>query len=122
MYVLSSQIRLRPQLLQQADPQPSPHTQLGLPRQSSHASPRGTVNSFRQARVADVLDDFRTLQYYISAAPADPPSMEDYYTDGWATLRQCAAEGQNILACAADTSVPSSKGGPGEQEKAELQQ
>lgn len=88
-----------------------------------HISAEGrTVNSFRQARVADVLDDFRTLQYYISATPADPPSMEDYYTDGWATLRQCAADGQNILACAADTSVPSSKGGPGEQEKAELQQ
>ncbi|KAL2111996.1 hypothetical protein VUR80DRAFT_8771 [Thermomyces stellatus] len=80
------------------------------------------LNSFRQARVADVLDDFRTLQYYISATPADPPSMEDYYTEGWATLRQCAADGRHILACAADTSVPSSEGGPAEQEKAELQQ
>lgn len=48
--------------------------------------------------------------------------MEDYYTEGWAALRQCATDGQHILACAADTRVPSARGGPGEQEKAELQQ
>lgn len=99
-----------------------PHAPLPETPRELTISAAQTVNSFRQARVADVLDDFRTLQYYISAAPADPPSMEDYYTDGWAALRQCAADGQHILACAADTTVPSSKAGPGEQEKAELQQ
>jgi len=80
------------------------------------------VNEYRQIRVADVLADFRTLQYYIASAPVDPDNMEDYYTEGWAALRQCAIDGQHILNCAADTSVPNVGGGPEEQEKAELQQ
>lgn len=79
------------------------------------------VNPYRQNRVAEILSDFRTLQYYIAAAPVDPDNMEDYYTEGWAALRQCALDGQNILNCAADTSVPQ-RGSTEEQEKAELQQ
>ncbi|GKT45041.1 uncharacterized protein ColSpa_05222 [Colletotrichum spaethianum] len=73
-------------------------------------------------RVAEILSDFRTLQYYIAAAPTDPANMEDYYTEGWAALRQCALDGQHVLNCAADTSVPQVSGGPLEQEKAELKQ
>lgn len=80
------------------------------------------LNEYRQTRVAEILEDFRTLQYYIAAAPVNPDNMEDYYTEGWAALRQCAIDGQHILNCAADTSVPNAKGGPEEQEKAELQQ
>ena len=68
-----------------------------------------------------MLSDFRTLQYYIAAAPTEPPNMEDYYSEGWAALRQCALDGQHILNCAADTSVPQASG-PDEQEKAELRQ
>lgn len=48
--------------------------------------------------------------------------MEDYYTEGWAALRQCAIDGQHILNCGADTSVPQVRGGPDEQDKAELLQ
>ncbi|CAI4215414.1 unnamed protein product [Parascedosporium putredinis] len=80
------------------------------------------LNEYRQIRVADMLADFRSLQYYIAAAPVDPDNMEDYYTEGWAALRQCAIDGQHILNCAADTSVPNARGGREEQEKAELQQ
>lgn len=80
------------------------------------------VNAYRTARVAEVLSDFRTLQYYIAAAPTDPDNMDDYYTEGWAALRQCALDGQHILNCGADTSVPEARGGPDEQAKAELQQ
>ena len=79
------------------------------------------VNAYRTSRVADVLSDFRTLQYYITAVPADPPNSEDYYTEGWAALRQCALDGQHILQCAADTSVPSGRSEE-EQRKAELKQ
>ncbi|CAI0654174.1 unnamed protein product [Colletotrichum noveboracense] len=79
-------------------------------------------NEYRTIRVAKVLSDFRTLQYYIAAAPTDPPNMEDYYTEGWAALRQCSLDGQHVLNCAADTSVPQASGGPLEQEKAELKQ
>ncbi|KAL0942671.1 uncharacterized protein CTRU02_200557 [Colletotrichum truncatum] len=80
------------------------------------------LNEHRAMRVGEVLSDFRTLQYYIAAAPTDPTNMNDYYTEGWAALRQCALDGQHILNCAADTSVPQVSGGPLEQEKAELKQ
>ncbi|KAK0653008.1 hypothetical protein B0T16DRAFT_455322 [Cercophora newfieldiana] len=80
------------------------------------------LNEYRTARVAEILADFRTLQYYIAAAPVDPPNMDDYYTEGWAALRQCAIDGQHILNCAADVSVPRTSGGPDEQAKAELKQ
>ncbi|KAF4981295.1 hypothetical protein FZEAL_2872 [Fusarium zealandicum] len=74
------------------------------------------------SRVADVLSDFRTLQYYITAAPIDPEDTSEYYTEGWAALRQCALDGQHILECAADTSVPNPPGGEEEQFKAQLKQ
>ena len=79
------------------------------------------VNGYRTARVAEVLEDFRTLQYYIAAAPTEPPNADDHYTEGWAALRQCAIDGQRILECAADTRVPSADGEE-EQYKAELKQ
>ncbi|KAL7814074.1 hypothetical protein V8C26DRAFT_430001 [Trichoderma gracile] len=80
------------------------------------------VNECRTARVAEVLSDFRTLQYYIAAGPVEPENEEDYYTEGWALLRQCTVDGQYILDVAADTRVPAAQGGEEEQAKAELQQ
>ncbi|KAL1902724.1 hypothetical protein Sste5346_001167 [Sporothrix stenoceras] len=80
------------------------------------------LNDYRRARVAEVLADFTTLQFYIAAAPVDPPIQEDYYTEGWRALRQCAVDGQHILNTGADTHVPITKGGHEEQSKAELQQ
>lgn len=80
------------------------------------------VNDFRTVRVAEVLSDFQSIQYFIAAAPVDPPNMNDYYTEGWAALRQCNLDGQRILNCGADTSVPETSGGPDEQAKAELKQ
>lgn len=79
------------------------------------------MNDYRRVRVAEVLSDFRTLQYHIAAAPTEPPNVEDYYTEGWAALRQCALDGLHILECGADTSVPE-EDGEAEQEKAELKQ
>lgn len=83
---------------------------------------RTIVNDQRAARVADLISDFRNLQYYIAAAPVESPDQHDYYTEGWRALRQCSIDGQHILNCAADTRVPSVRGGPEEQDKAELQQ
>ncbi|KAM0339989.1 hypothetical protein ACHAPU_010706 [Fusarium lateritium] len=80
------------------------------------------LNEFRTVRVAEVLSDFRTLQYYIAAAPVDPQDTSEYYTEGWAALRQCSLDGQHILECGADTSVPNPPGGEHEQMKAELKQ
>lgn len=82
-----------------------------------------TVNDQRTARVADLLSDFRTLQIYIAAVAVDPVHQDDYYTEGYAALRQCSIDGQHILNCAAETRVPRVRGGgPEEQAKAELQQ
>lgn len=70
--------------------------------------------------MAEVLADFQSIQYYIASAPVDPINMDDYYTEGWSTLRQCNLDGQRILNCGADTRVPEASGGPDEQAKAEL--
>lgn len=83
---------------------------------------QSTVNDERTARVADLLSDFRTLQYYIASVQVDPSHTDDYYTEGYAALRQCSIDGQHILNCAAETRVPRVRGGPEEQAKAELQQ
>lgn len=83
---------------------------------------RASVNYQRSARVADLLSDFRNLQLYIAEVPVDPENQDDYYTEGWAALRQCSIDGQHILNCAAETRVPRVRGGPEEQDKAELQQ
>lgn len=80
------------------------------------------LNEYRTVRVAEVLSDFRELQYYITAAPTVPPHNEDYHTEGWAALRQCALDGEHILNCAADVTVPRARGGEEEQVKAELKQ
>ncbi|KAI0151271.1 hypothetical protein BJ166DRAFT_386744 [Pestalotiopsis sp. NC0098] len=92
------------------------------PIPQSPALTTAAVNEFRTARAAEILSDFRTLQYYIAAVPSEPPNVEDYYTEGWAALRQCSLDGQHILNCAADTSVPETTGGEEEQMKAELKQ
>jgi hypothetical protein len=96
---------------------------LGVPRLTWRLPPSlALVNEYRTARVAEVLSDFRTLQYYIAAAPVNPDNMDDYYTEGWAALRQCALDGQHILNCGADITVPQTTGGAEEQAKAELKQ
>ncbi|KAF4122673.1 hypothetical protein GMORB2_6980, partial [Geosmithia morbida] len=73
-------------------------------------------------RVTELIHEFHTIQHSIAAVPTEPPDSEDYYTEGWTTLRQCAIDGQNILDCAADTTVPTPGGGEEEQRKAELKQ
>lgn len=80
------------------------------------------VNDCRTARVAELLTDFQSLQRHIATAPAEPANLDDYYTEGWAALHECAANGRHILECAADTTVPVAQGGAQEQTKAELKQ
>lgn len=74
------------------------------------------------ARVAELLCDFTELQYIITSVPVDPDNSEEYYTEGWAAMRQCMLDGQHILDTGADTTVPGASGGSAEQEKAELKQ
>ncbi|OBT61957.1 hypothetical protein VE03_08659 [Pseudogymnoascus sp. 23342-1-I1] len=79
-------------------------------------------NNARATRVADLLSDFRALQHSIASVTCDPPHPDDFYTEGYAALRQCSVDGQHVLNVAADTRVPTGRGGQAEQEKAELTQ
>ncbi|ELR02821.1 hypothetical protein VC83_08281 [Pseudogymnoascus destructans] len=79
-------------------------------------------NDARATRVADLLSDFRALQHSIASVSSDPPHPDDFYTEGYAALRQCSMDGQHVLNVAADTRVPTGRGGQAEQEKAELRQ
>jgi hypothetical protein len=69
-------------------------------------------------RVAEIMSDFRNLQYYIAQIRATP-TAEEYYLEGYTLLRQCAADAQAILSApfAAATTSP---GGNPEREKAQL--
>lgn len=79
-------------------------------------------NEYRQVRVGELLVDFKGLHDMIAETPDTPEDMNDYYTEGWAVLRQCSLDGYHILNCGADTSVPRVRGGQEEQDKAELLQ
>ena len=68
------------------------------------------VNDARAMRVAEVMNDFRTLQYHIAQYQAVPPP-EQYHDIGYEALRQCIAEAQAVLSAHYDTGslqIPSS--------------
>lgn len=75
------------------------------------------VNHARAIRVAEIMTDFRNLQHYVAQVRASP-EPEEYYLEGFAVLRHCAAEAQAVLS-APFSATPSPDGDP-EQEKAQL--
>lgn len=78
------------------------------------------VNDARALRVAEIMNDFRTLQYHISQQKTTP-SSEDYHKEGYALMRQCAAEAQTLLSSQYNPGTSQNAGGGGEKEKAQLQ-
>ena len=78
------------------------------------------VNEARAMRVAEVMNDFRTLQYYIAQFDADS-SDEDYYEEGYEVLRECISQALVVLAALYDTSTLQSSGSGGEPERRQLQ-
>ncbi|KAF2249987.1 hypothetical protein BU26DRAFT_530508 [Trematosphaeria pertusa] len=76
------------------------------------------LNDARAIRVAEIMSDFRNLQYYLSQLRATP-TAEEYYLEGYSLLRQCTSEAQAILQSpfAASSSGP---GGDTEREKQQL--
>ncbi|KAI9709210.1 MAG: hypothetical protein M1812_007733 [Candelaria pacifica] len=78
------------------------------------------VNDARALRVAELMNDYRNLQHYITQCRANP-TMDDYYEQGYAVLRQCEGEAQAILLTSFADSGPQSTSGNLEQEKAQLQ-
>jgi len=79
------------------------------------------VNDFRAVRIAEIMNDFRTLQYYISQTKANPTRQEEYYEEGYVVLRQCVADGQAVLSSNFSAGDPVASGASGEREKAQLQ-
>jgi len=71
-------------------------------------------------RVAEIMNDFRTLQIHISRMRPQP-SADEYWEEGYTVLRQCAAEAQAILATHFNPGVLGSSLNGGEQEKRQLQ-
>lgn len=79
----------------------------------------GTVNNARAMRVAEIMNDFRNLQYYLSNIQVTP-SAQDYYLEGYVMLRSCVAEAQGVLASPYSYTSQHPQGDP-EAEKVQLQ-
>ena len=77
------------------------------------------VNDVRALRVAEIVQDFRALQQQLSEVRAIPPP-DEYYTQGYALLRDCISEGHEILQRVFPTTPDSPEGDP-EQERQHLQ-
>lgn len=98
---------------------------LSLPsyQQASSTDAALQVNEARALRVAEIMNDFRTLQFHISQHQIDAPSQDEYWEEGYVVARQCAAEAQAILATHFNPGlvVQGSDNGDGEQERLQLQ-
>ncbi|KAE9988786.1 hypothetical protein EG328_007390 [Venturia inaequalis] len=77
-------------------------------------------NDARAMRVAEIMADFRNLQYYIAQIQANPPP-EDYYLEGYTLLRACVTEGRAILASPYAYGAATHPQGEPEAEKSQLQ-
>jgi hypothetical protein len=78
------------------------------------------VNEARAMRVAEIMNDFRNLQHYIAQIKANP-SPEEYYEEGYAILRQCAADAQAVLTAHYDSGLLQVPTNNGECERLQLQ-
>jgi hypothetical protein len=70
-------------------------------------------------RIAEIMSDFRNLQYYIAQIQANPPP-EDYYLEGYTLLRSVITEAQAVLASPYSSGSGSHPQGDPETEKSQL--
>lgn len=77
------------------------------------------VNQARAVRVAELMNDYRTLLLHISQQQADA-SPEEYHEEGFTVLRECHTAAQRLLS-ANYHPCPVTGTGNAETEKAELQ-
>ncbi|KAF2665353.1 hypothetical protein BT63DRAFT_482304 [Microthyrium microscopicum] len=91
---------------------------LAISRCISRANLRFTVNHARAMRIAEIMNDFRSLQYYLAAIHVNPLA-EDYYLEGYSLIRACIAEGQAVLANSY-TNAAAHPSGDEEAEKSQL--
>ena len=76
------------------------------------------VNDARALRVAEIMSDYRNLQYYLAQLQATP-APEEFYLEGYALLRQCIAEAQALLNTPFQAAAPAPGGNP-ERQKQQL--
>ena len=76
------------------------------------------VNDARAIRIAEIMSDFRNLQYYLSQLRPSP-TAEEYYLEGYSILRQCITEAQTILATPFTATSAAASGDP-EHDKQQL--
>jgi len=55
------------------------------------------LNNARAMRIAEIMNDFRALQYHIATLQATP-RPEEYYLEGHTWLRHAISEAQSVLA------------------------
>ncbi|MCJ1398707.1 hypothetical protein MMC11_001908 [Xylographa trunciseda] len=78
------------------------------------------LNDARAMRVAEVMNDFRTIQHRFQQLRANPPQGQQQLT-GYAVLRQCHAEAQSLLAANFNAGSAQSAGSSPETLKRQLQ-
>ncbi|KXG48879.1 uncharacterized protein PGRI_027490 [Penicillium griseofulvum] len=76
------------------------------------------LNQARAMRVAEIINDYRTLLVHISQQHVEP-SQEEYWEDGFVVLRESLASAQTLMS--ANYQPCPVTGGNVETEKAELQ-
>jgi hypothetical protein len=76
------------------------------------------VNQARAMRVAEIISDFRNLQYYLAAIET-PSGSAGNSLDGYAILRACVADGRTVLNSAYAHASPPPRGDV-DAEKAQL--
>lgn len=77
------------------------------------------VNQARAVRVAELINDYRTLLLHIRQQKCDIPP-EDFHEEGYTVLRACHTAAQKLLAAKFQPCPVTGKGNA-ETEKAELQ-
>ncbi|KAA8646238.1 hypothetical protein EYZ11_000609 [Aspergillus tanneri] len=78
------------------------------------------LNQARALRLAEIMNDYRTLLLHIPQQNVQVPA-EDYYEEGYVVLRESLAAAQNLLSSNYCPSMPSMQAANAETEKAELQ-
>lgn len=78
------------------------------------------LNEARALRVAEILNDYRTLLVHISQQDVPVPA-EDCWEQGYVVIRESLAAAQALMASNYTPSIPPAGGSDAETEKAELQ-
>ncbi len=78
------------------------------------------VNEARALRIAEIMNDFRTLQLHIYQLKTDPPGG-DQWEEGYMLMRQCIMEAQDLLTSQFIIESVQSLGDDGEWERVQLQ-